>query len=133
MSPDDLARALAQPGRASIPYLDRNNPDPDAGTLRVYTFNDIAAPADLSGAAHDLNLVPGQRAVYSFSGTVGQKVSALLTKIKPGPCSLKSLLTLVRPDDSVAADSTCFSKDKFLDAFSTAPTVPWPTTQAGAP
>ena len=27
MSPDDLARALAQPGRASIPYVDRYNPD----------------------------------------------------------------------------------------------------------
>ena len=27
MSPDDLARALAQPGRASLPYVDRNNPD----------------------------------------------------------------------------------------------------------
>ena len=26
MSPDDLARALAQPGRASIPYLDRHSP-----------------------------------------------------------------------------------------------------------
>jgi len=27
MSPDDLARALVQPGRASIPYLDSYNPD----------------------------------------------------------------------------------------------------------
>ena len=27
MSPEDLARALVQPGRASIPYLDRYNPD----------------------------------------------------------------------------------------------------------
>ena len=27
MSPDELARALVQPGRASIPYLDRYNPD----------------------------------------------------------------------------------------------------------
>jgi pimeloyl-ACP methyl ester carboxylesterase len=27
MSPDDFARALAQPGRASIPYLDPYNPD----------------------------------------------------------------------------------------------------------
>lgn len=27
MSPDDLASALAQPGRASIPYVDRYNPD----------------------------------------------------------------------------------------------------------
>jgi len=27
MSPDDLARVLAQPGRASLPYVDRNNPD----------------------------------------------------------------------------------------------------------
>ena len=27
MGPDDLARALTQPGRASIPYLDRYNPD----------------------------------------------------------------------------------------------------------
>ena len=27
MSPDDLSRALAQPGRASIPYLDRYSPD----------------------------------------------------------------------------------------------------------
>jgi pimeloyl-ACP methyl ester carboxylesterase len=27
MSPDDLTRTLAQPGRASIPYLDRYNPD----------------------------------------------------------------------------------------------------------
>ena len=27
MSPDDLARALVQPGRASIPYRDRHNPD----------------------------------------------------------------------------------------------------------
>ena len=27
MSPDDLSRALAQPGRASIPYLDRCSPD----------------------------------------------------------------------------------------------------------
>src|SRR3954464_3365670 len=27
MGPDDIARALAQPGRASIPYLDRYNPD----------------------------------------------------------------------------------------------------------
>ena len=27
MSPDDLARALLQPGRASIPYLDHYNPD----------------------------------------------------------------------------------------------------------
>ena len=27
MSPDELAKALAQPGRASIPYLDRYNPD----------------------------------------------------------------------------------------------------------
>ena len=27
MSPDDLSRALVQPGRASIPYLDRYSPD----------------------------------------------------------------------------------------------------------
>ena len=27
MNPDDLARALAQPGRASFPYLDRYNPE----------------------------------------------------------------------------------------------------------
>ena len=27
MSPDELARALAQSGRASIPYLDRHNPE----------------------------------------------------------------------------------------------------------
>ena len=27
MSPDELAKALGQPGRASIPYLDRYNPD----------------------------------------------------------------------------------------------------------
>ena len=27
MKPDDLARALAQPGRASVPYLDRYSPD----------------------------------------------------------------------------------------------------------
>jgi hypothetical protein len=27
MSPEDLSRALAQPGRASIPYLDRYSPD----------------------------------------------------------------------------------------------------------
>jgi hypothetical protein len=27
MSPDELAKALAPPGRASIPYLDRYNPD----------------------------------------------------------------------------------------------------------
>ena len=27
MSPDELAKALAQPGRASIPYLDRYNPE----------------------------------------------------------------------------------------------------------
>jgi len=27
MNPDDLASALAQPGRASIPYVDRYNPD----------------------------------------------------------------------------------------------------------
>ena len=27
MSPDELAKALAQPGRATIPYLDRYNPE----------------------------------------------------------------------------------------------------------
>ena len=27
MSPDDLSRALVQPGRASIPYLDHYSPD----------------------------------------------------------------------------------------------------------
>ena len=27
MTPDDLSRALAHPGRASIPYLDRYSPD----------------------------------------------------------------------------------------------------------
>jgi len=27
MSPEDLAKALTQPGRASIPYFDRYNPD----------------------------------------------------------------------------------------------------------
>ena len=27
MSPDDLSRALVEPGRTSIPYLDRYNPD----------------------------------------------------------------------------------------------------------
>ena len=27
MSPDELAKVLAQPGRASIPYLDRYNPE----------------------------------------------------------------------------------------------------------
>src|SRR3954467_2102697 len=27
MSPDELAKTLAQPGRASFPYLDRYNPD----------------------------------------------------------------------------------------------------------
>jgi hypothetical protein len=27
MSPDDLSRALVQPGRATIPYLDRYSPD----------------------------------------------------------------------------------------------------------
>lgn len=110
------ATTLDETGTWTI-VVDRNNLEPDSGTVRVYTFNDITAAADLSGAPHDLSLVPGQRAIYSFSGTSGQKVSALLTKIKPGPCwFLKQLLTLVRPDESVAADSACSGKRRFLDA-----------------
>jgi hypothetical protein len=116
---------LDQTGTWSI-LVDRVNPEPDSGTLRVYAFDDITASADLSGTAHGLSLVPGQRATYSFSGTAGQKISALLSNIKPGPCgALKHLLTLVRPDDSVAADSTCTDKLKFLDATTLDATGTW--------
>jgi hypothetical protein len=118
-------KTLDQTGTWTI-VVERNNPEPDSGTLRVYVFDDITATADLSGTPHDLSLVPGQRAIYSFSGTSGQKISALLTKIKPGPCgALKHLLTLVRPDDSVAADSTCIDKNKFLDATTLDVTGTW--------
>ena len=51
---------------------------------RIYKFRDITGTADLSARPHDISLVPGQRTVSSFAGTAGQKVSALLTKIKPG-------------------------------------------------
>ena len=38
---------------------------------------------------------------------------------------MKQLLTLVRPDGSVLADSTCFAKEKFLDATTLDVTGTW--------
>ncbi|HEY5012420.1 MAG TPA: hypothetical protein VIK61_06925 [Acidimicrobiia bacterium] len=99
---------------------------PVVGTVQAWTFTDIAGSADLTGAPHKFNLVPGQRAVLSFAGTAGQRISAYLAKSAYGTCGpYKTLLTLHRPDGSQAAAGSCARGTRFVDAFPLDVTGTW--------
>jgi len=89
------------------------------GSMQAYTFSDLTSPADLTGKPLKLVFAqPGQNARLSFTGAVGQRISAYLTASNlTGAGCPAVVLSLVRPDGSTLGSpvSTC-TVTAFLDA-----------------
>ena len=80
------------------------------GTAKVQAFEsgDQVLPITLNGAPDAVNLGPGQQGFYTFTGAIGQLVSAQVTSSTFSGCSA-FLLSLIRPDNSQlgASVSSC--------------------------
>jgi hypothetical protein len=92
-------------------------------TLQIFNVVDQTGTANLNGTPINVNLsTPGQNASFTFSGTAGQKVSEYLASSTfPAPC----ILTVLRPDNSVFANTSCASPSAFLDATALDATGTW--------
>jgi hypothetical protein len=88
------------------------------GTAMVQAFQDAdqVLPITLNGAPVGVNLGPGQRGFYTFTGAIGQQISAQVTSSTFPGCSAFSL-SLIRPDSSQLGNpiSSC-NASAFLDS-----------------
>ena len=78
-------------------------------TINLYNVVDITGPISPGGSAVSVNITtPGQRALYSFSGTFGQRVSAYESHSFSQACeSLR--ISIQKPDGTeLAAAAGCF-------------------------
>jgi hypothetical protein len=83
MSPDELAKVLAQPGRASIPYLDRYNPDEDGG-LRPREGWSQAIPGRVFALLREAGVTRRDKTFSWGHSAGGQFVHRLLATQPPG-------------------------------------------------
>lgn len=109
------AQALDQDGVWSV-LVDPLEQAVGTAQLQVWDAGDATKPITLNGAPIKVDLKPGQQGVYSFTGTVGQKVSATVTGAMFAGCPGYAL-RFVRPDGSVlgSLEDGCGNK-AFLDS-----------------
>ncbi|HEX4489874.1 MAG TPA: hypothetical protein VH914_01600 [Acidimicrobiia bacterium] len=96
-------------------------------SIQAYTFNELTKPTASTGKSLKVIVKrPGQNATLTFSGTAGQRISAVVSSSLTGGACPGVALTLVRPDgtNSVAVPSTC-ADGAFLDAVTLDATGTW--------
>ena len=113
------ATTLPSTGTYTV-LVDPQGPDTGASTLTVYDVpGDVAGSLVPGGAAMALaTTVPGQNALFTFAGTSGRRVSAVVEDVTFGTSSCCGVrLTLLRPNGSVLAGPVnAGTAGGFLDA-----------------
>ncbi len=97
---------------------------PASFRAQVFRVVDVSRPITADGTPDALTIrTPGQRALYHFAGTTGQRVSVLLPDYRIGD---GCYIDLVRPDGSQLASTSCFVVNpSFLDATALDATGTW--------
>ena len=89
-----------------------------SATLAAFTSTDQIGVILRDGSPKSLTLTtPGKNAAYTFTGTVGQQVSALLTASTIGPGCPAVVLSFVRPDASQDTSVSTCTNSAFLDSI----------------
>lgn len=97
---------------------------PASFRAQVFRVVDVTRPITADGTPDALTIrTPGQRALYHFAGTTGQRVSVLLTDYHIGD---GCYIDLVRPDGTQLASTSCFViNPSFLDTTTLDATGTW--------
>src|SRR5207244_6187815 len=91
-------------------------------TVLLNTFADITGTITPGTPITATTTVPGQNALYTFSGTAGQQVSVNLTNSTYTGCNAV-VVSILKPDNStLGSTGLCNSSTGFLDAL-TLPTT----------
>lgn len=89
-----------------------------SATLAAFTSTDETGVILRSGSPKNLTLTtPGKNAAYTFTGAVGQQVSALLTASTIGAGCPAVVLSFVRPDATQDTSVSTCSDSAFLDSI----------------
>jgi YD repeat-containing protein len=93
--------------------LDPELANTGALTMRLYNAPDAGGPITTDGTSAAINImVPGQRAVYTFDGTAGQKVSLRSTNVS----NVLGLIAIKKPDGSnLASIGQLISGNRFIE------------------
>jgi hypothetical protein len=86
-------------------------------SIQLYQFNHVTGAIVPGGSTVNVSLsVPGQNGNVAFTGTMGQKVSALMTAVSPSTFGNCWYLKILRPDQTqLGSASVCGSATDFLD------------------
>jgi Bacterial Ig-like domain len=113
------ATTLPSTGTYTV-LVDPQGPDTGAAMLALYDIPADSAGALVAGAAPATlsTTVPGQNAVFTFTGTAGQRVSAVVDDVTVGTSSCCGVrLSLLRPNGSVLVGTVnAGTAGGFLDA-----------------
>ncbi|MGH3013586.1 MAG: beta strand repeat-containing protein, partial [Gaiellaceae bacterium] len=113
------ATTLPSTGTYTV-LVDPQGPDTGAATLTLYDVPEDAAGSLVPGGAPASlsTTVPGQNAVFTFVGTAGRRVSAVIDDVTVGTSSCCGVrLSLLRPNGSVLAGPVIAgTAGGFLDA-----------------
>jgi hypothetical protein len=108
------AQTLDQDGVWNV-LVDPQGMTTGTASLEVYDATMISKPITLNGAPVNADLVPGQVAEYSFSGTNGQQVSAEVTGSTITGCPAFAL-SLMRPNGTTLGSVNGCNAEAFLDS-----------------
>jgi YD repeat-containing protein len=96
--------------------------DPDSTytgnmTLSLHDVLTTAVPITPNGPGVNVNIAtPGQEAVFSFSGTAGQKMSALLSDLTVNGCPSPANFAMYAPNGSkLGGGSPCWATSYFIE------------------
>jgi hypothetical protein len=97
---------------------------PASFRAQVFRVVDVTRPITADGTPDQLTIrTPGQRGLYQFAGTTGQRVSVLLPDYHIGD---GCYIDLVRPDGTQLASTSCFVVNpSFLDTTALDATGTW--------
>jgi hypothetical protein len=93
-------------------------------TLQVEDASAATKPITLNGAPVNVDLVSGQVGKYTFDGTKGQQVSAVVSNSTINGCDAYTL-SLVRPTGTTFASTSGCGADGFLDSQTLDKTGVW--------
>lgn len=104
---------LSQTGQYTL-VLDPAGASTGQVTLTAYDFVDVTGPITFGSPITATLTTPGQQALYTFSGSVGQKVSLLISSSSVTSCN-SGALSLVGPTTTVSGPNLCAGS--FLDTL----------------
>jgi len=110
------SQVLDQTGTWNV-VVDPRGATTGGATLQTWDASFAVHPITLNGAPVHVDLVPGQVGTYTFTGTVGQQVSAVISGSTIAGCPAYSL-SLVRPDGTTLGTPVSGCADTaFLDSL----------------